>query len=198
MASGLATTVHFTYPVLVLIGCMVFLHRKMSPLKKFCCLLCFAGIVFMSDLSGGMSVTGFTFAFTSAVAFAFYVIYLDGSGLQAVHPAKLAAWMSLIGAVELIPFTLLTGNMVTGLSGKGIGMLVLLGICSGCMASTFFQIGTKMAGPATASMLSTFEPITSIIVGILVYREVVTPRSAAGVICILAAVLLVAKEELKE
>ncbi len=101
MASGLATTVHFTYPVLVLLGCMIFLHRPMSNVKKFCCVLCFAGIAFMSDLSGGMSVTGFALSFISAIAFAGYIIYLDGSGLQEMHPAKLAAWLSLIGAVEL-------------------------------------------------------------------------------------------------
>ena len=196
MASGLATTVHFTYPVLVLLGCMIFLKRKMSSLKKFCCVLCFAGIAFMSDLSGGMSVTGFLLAFSSAIAFAGYIIYLDGSGLQEMHPAKLATWLSLIGAVELFPLVWATGNMPAAISAKGWGFLVLLGICSGCMASTFFQIGTKLAGPATASMLSTFEPITSIIVGLLVYHEVITLRTGIGVICILTAVLLVAKEEL--
>ena len=198
MASGLATTVHFTYPVLVLIGCMIFLKRPMSRVKKFCCVLCFAGIAFMSDLSGGMSVTGFLLAFASAVVFAGYVIYLDGSGLQEMHPAKLAAWLSFIGAVELFPLVLFTGNMVWNLSPRGCFFLVLLGIFSGCMASTFFQIGTKMAGPATASMLSTFEPITSIIVGLLVYHEVLSLRTGIGAVCILTAVLLVAKDELKE
>ena len=198
MASGLATTVHFTYPVLVLLGCMVFLLRPMSAVKKFCCVLCFAGIAFMSDLSGGMSVTGFALSFISAIAFAGYIIYLDGSGLQEMHPAKLAAWLSLIGAVELFPLVLATGNMCWNLSPKGLMFLVLLGIASGCMASTFFQIGTKLAGPATASMLSTFEPITSIIVGLLVYHEVISLRSGIGAICILIAVLLVAWDELKE
>lgn len=46
-------------------------------------------------------------------------------------------------------------------------------------------------------MLSTFEPLTSIIVGAVVYREAITVKAVAGIFCILAAVLMVAGTELK-
>lgn len=41
-------------------------------------------------------------------------------------------------------------------------------------------------------MLSTFEPLTSVVVGIIVYHETLTMRTAAGIVCILLAVYLLA------
>ena len=43
-----------------------------------------------------------------------------------------------------------------------------------------------------ASLLSTFEPLTGVVIGILVFHEALTVRIAAGIVLILlAAVLLV-------
>jgi len=59
-----------------------------------------------------------------------------------------------------------------------------------------FQKGTLLIGPQRAAMLSTFEPITSLVIGILVFNEQLSLRSAAGVTRILAAVLLIALSDL--
>ena len=49
-------------------------------------------------------------------------------------------------------------------------------------------------------MLSTFEPLTSVVIGVLVYHEVLTVRLGLGIVCILLAVCLLAaaKEEKTE
>lgn len=49
-----------------------------------------------------------------------------------------------------------------------------------------------MIGPQMVSMVSTFEPLTSVLVGALVFREAMSYRSMVGVVCILAAVVLLA------
>lgn len=197
MDSGLATTVHFTYPVLVLLGCMIFLRRRMSRVKRLSCALCFAGIVLLGNSGASFRPLGFFIAFLSAVAFAFYIIYLDGSGLQVMHPVKMAFWLSLIGAAEMLPVVVLTRSGFWYLPAKGIALTALFGLVSGCLASTLFQIGTKYIGASSASMLSTFEPITSIIIGVMVYHEKVGVRSLLGIACILTAVLAVAWIELQ-
>ena len=59
-----------------------------------------------------------------------------------------------------------------------------------------FQKGTLLIGPQRAAILSTFEPITNLVIGILVFDEQLSLRSAAGVTRILAAVLLIALSDL--
>lgn len=194
--SGLATTIHFTYPTLVLIGCKIFLKRKMDWAKKIGCILCLAGILFLGRSNAKISGEGFLLAFISAIAFASYIVYLDGSGLEEMHPVKMASWLSFIGAVEMLPILFLMHKVDWAVTPSKVGLVVLFGIISGCMASTFFQIGTKLIGAASASMLSTFEPITSIIVGAIVYHEKLTVFSVGGIICILSAVIIVARTEL--
>ena len=76
----------------------------------------------------------------------------------------------------------------TPLSWRAIGLFC----CVATAASLLFQVGNKYIGAQSASMLSTFEPLTSVVVGILVYHEVLTVRLGIGILCILLAVLLLA------
>ncbi|MFR2897920.1 EamA family transporter [Hungatella sp.] len=62
---------------------------------------------------------------------------------------------------------------------------------AGAVASTAFQLGTKYIGAQNASMLSTFEPLTSVAVGILVYHELMTGRTVMGILAILISVIIV-------
>ena len=46
-------------------------------------------------------------------------------------------------------------------------------------------------------MLSTFEPLTSVLIGILVYHEVMTGRTAVGIAAILLSVIIVSSPDRK-
>ena len=56
-----------------------------------------------------------------------------------------------------------------------------------------FQIGVKYTGPESAAILSTFEPITSLVIGILLYNENFSAKAIAGCVLILSASVIVAK-----
>jgi drug/metabolite transporter (DMT)-like permease len=56
---------------------------------------------------------------------------------------------------------------------------------------SFFQIGVALIGPQKTSILSTFEPVTSIIIGALLFNELISGRTIAGFIAILASVVII-------
>jgi drug/metabolite transporter (DMT)-like permease len=58
-----------------------------------------------------------------------------------------------------------------------------------------FQKGVKLIGSQSTSVLSTFEPITSILIGILIFNESFNFRTILGFIFILIAALLIALYE---
>ena len=59
-----------------------------------------------------------------------------------------------------------------------------------------FQVGTFRCGAQRAAILSTFEPITSIFVGILFLDESLTPRILLGsALTLLAGVLITMSKE---
>mgnify|MGYP002546245011 CR=1 FL=1 len=90
--------------------------------------------------------------------------------------------------------TLAMGEFVWPSTAFTRGALALY-CCVSTAASLLFQLGNRFIGAQSASMLSTFEPLTSVVIGILVYHEVLTVRLGIGIFCILLAVFLLAKAD---
>lgn len=191
LASGLATTLHFVYPVLVVIACIVFRYERASRRKLLCCALCFAGIVCFYTPGGDVSAYGVFLALASGVAWAYYIVHLNSSGLVRMEPLKLAFWLCALSTVLVGAITVVSGQLVlpsTAFSAGALGVYC----CISTAASLLFQVGNRYIGAQSASMLSTFEPLTSVVIGVLVYHEVLTARLVGGIVCILLAVILLA------
>lgn len=191
--SGMSTTIHFMYPVFTILGCMIFFKEKVSPLKLLCVALCFGGILlFYSGESGG-SVLGMALSFLSGVTYAFYTIYLEKSGLQKMENLKLIFYMNTVAAAMILVMALLTAQFTLRLTPLAWGTAVFFATATSLVGVLGYQIGVKYIGPQNAAILSTFEPITSVIVGVLVYREAFSARTLLGCLCVLSAVVIVAK-----
>jgi len=138
---------------------------------------------------------GFLLAFVSGIVYTLYILLLDHCGLVDMHPYKLSFWLSGIGTVEIFLIALETGKFTLGIAAAGWGLTVIFALSAGVIASTAFQLGTKYVGAQNASMLSTFEPLTSVIVGVIVYHEVMTGRTLTGIAAILLSVIVVSCPE---
>ena len=91
-----------------------------------------------------------------------------------------------------------TDNLVLpqSLAGWGWCLLFALGVTAG--AVVLFQQGTFCIGPERASILSTFEPITSVVVGVVFMEEVIGLRDYVGIALVLAASVLIALFDMKK
>lgn len=191
--SGMSTTIHFMYPVFTILGCMIFFKEKASPLKLLCVALCFGGILLFYNGESGGSVLGMALSFLSGVTYAFYTIYLEKSGLQKMENLKLIFYMNTVAAAMILVMALLTAQFTLRLTPLAWGTAVFFATATSLIGVLGYQIGVKCIGPQNAAILSTFEPITSVIVGVLVYREAFSARTLLGCLCVLSAVVIVAK-----
>ena len=191
--SGMSTTIHFMYPVFTILGCMIFFKEKVSPLKLLCVVLCFGGILLFYNGESGGSVLGMALSFLSGVTYAFYTIYLEKSGLQKMENLKLIFYMNTVAAAMILVMALLTAQFTLRLTPLAWGTAAFFATATSLIGVLGYQIGVKCIGPQNAAILSTFEPITSVIVGVLVYREAFSARTLLGCLCVLSAVVIVAK-----
>ena len=191
--SGMSTTIHFMYPVFTILGCMIFFKEKVSPLKLLCVALCFGGILLFYNGESGGSVLGMALSFLSGVTYAFYTIYLEKSGLQKMENLKLIFYMNTVAAAMILVMALLTAQFTLRLTPLAWGTAVFFATATSLIGVLGYQIGVKCIGPQNAAILSTFEPITSVIVGVLVYREAFSARTLLGCLCVLSAVVIVTK-----
>lgn len=196
--SGMSTTLHFMYPVFTILGCVIFLREKVSPIKILCVILCFAGILFFynnGDGGSGSNIMGMGLALLSGMTYAFYTIYLDKSGLQEMSSLKLIFYMNMVAAVMIFITASAAGELSLELTPLAWGTAVFFAAATSFIGALGYQIGVRYIGPQNAAILSTFEPITSLIVGVAVYNESFGLRTLLGCVCILSSVVIVAKME---
>lgn len=191
--TGMATTLHFIYPVLTILGCVVFFKTKVDPLKIVSVALCMGGIILFYNGEGDVNLLGMVLALMSGCTYAFYVIYLDKGGLRQVETVKLIFYMNCVAAVMIFVMSVAMGEFTTDLTPMAWVVAFVFASLTSLIGVFGFQIGVKYIGPESASILSTFEPITSIFVGILVYNEAFDVKTCIGCLCILISTVIVAK-----
>jgi drug/metabolite transporter (DMT)-like permease len=86
-------------------------------------------------------------------------------------------------------------NLPRTLAGWGSVLAIALG--STVIAVNTFFAGLKQVGPTNASVLSTFEPVTTVILASLFFGEEIGLMRVVGGLLILLAVILLAKSELR-
>ena len=198
--TGMTTTIHFLYPTFTVAGLMIFYREKIKASKIFCVVLCLIGIImFYNGGEGQASLLGILLALCSSMTYAFYTIFLGKSeALRDIEPMKRLFYMHIIGTVMMFVIGLISGNLDFHLTPLSWGVMALTANLSAFVGALLYQIGVKHIGSESAAMLSTFEPITSVVVGILVYSEPMTARIFIGCAAIIVSTLIIAKTESKE
>lgn len=192
VSSGLATTLHFTYPVSVMVLGTLFFRTKLRGRQLVCLAICAAGIICFYQPGQNESLEGMAIAVLSGVTFALYILLLGKSGLSHLPMLTISFWISLLCTAEIGVFSAVSGKLIVAMPWQAWAAVALLGVFVAALAQVLFQTGVFLCGEVKASLLSTFEPLTGVVIGILVFREALTVRIAAGIVLILlAAVLLV-------
>ena len=192
ISSGLSSTLHFIYPMVVLAICSLFYREKITRMQALCCGLCMAGILLLYTRVNTIHVLGVMAALLSGVTYGFYIAYLSKSGLQEIlRPLQLTFWLQAISSGMLFILNLCAGTIACSMNASawGLSLLFAAGVT---LATWLFMLGSRQCGPQAAAMLSTFEPVTSVVIGAAFLHETLTPRALFGTVCILISVLLIA------
>ncbi len=185
--SGMATTIHFIYPVFVLLGAFIFYRQAISRVQIICVILCTLGVMLFYTPGDSGSLLGTLLAFLSGIAYAFYTVYLDRSGLIAIPKYVLLFYSILLCSIMTFFYALLQG--LTYQFPVGIWLLIIVfSVLVSVCGIQCFQLAVKYIGAPQTSILNTFEPITSIILGILCFHESLSVQTAIGMVLVLSAV----------
>ena len=188
---GMATTLHFVYPIVVSLGCVVFFGDRLTPATLFALASCFAGVILSAGKIGGGGLTGMILALLSGVTFAGYMIYADKTALKEMHFLKLSFWLCVMLALFSGAFGFFSGTLTFALTPKAWCYSFIVSFFTSMGAVTLLQLGIKLTGATTASILSTFEPITSVVLGIVVLGEEISLPKTIGCLCIIAGVVVI-------
>lgn len=187
ISSGTATTFHFIYPAAVVLGGIAFFKEKVRIPALLCVVLCTVGACLFYTPEQHIDPFGSALALLSGVVYAAYILLLSRSGLQKMSGFKLSMYMSLVCSAVMLIVCLALGALTFPGSLKGWVACTAFSLVLCIGAVYLFQQGAFLIGSQRAAILSTFEPITSLIVGVAVFKEALTVRSVFGAVLIIAA-----------
>jgi drug/metabolite transporter (DMT)-like permease len=198
LPSGTATVFHFVYPSLVVIFGFFFLKQKVGKGTLVSILLCFLGILFFYDPSGGFHPLGAALALGSGVTFALNVLLLSRFRKFKDSGFLFTFYIVLWSALVTFVICLCTGSLAFPVSLKGwiLALVFSLSVTTG--AVVLFQQGVFLIGGEKTAIVSTLEPITGVVVGILVFQESCHWKVLLGSVLVIAASLLIAVMDMKK
>lgn len=198
IASGTATVFHFIYPAAVVLGGMLFLRERVSWKRLLCVLLCTLGICLFYNPGEPIDLTGAGLALLSGVTYAAYILLLTVFQNKSLSGFRFTFYVAIVCAVVMGLVCLCSGELRFPVSIKGwlLCAVFSLAVCVG--AVVLFQQGTLLAGAQRASILSTVEPITSILVGVVAFAEPVNLRTVLGSCMVVLASILIAVFDMRE
>ena len=192
LPAGMSTSLHFVYPSVVMIACVALFREKINLPKLAALLLSVVAIALMTDLSAHGQLIGVILAVGSGCSYAFYILYLERTQLRDIPVWTFAFWSSLGCLVAAGGLGLSTNTLdVSGATVKGISLLMLMVPLQSVLAVRLFQLGVRYSGSTAASLLSTMEPVTSTILGMLILHEAMDAKKLIGCVAIVLSVVLV-------
>lgn len=196
MASpGLVALLLYIYPALVTMLSVIFLKEHLTTMKIVALFLALSGTALTIQVTSGGSFAGILLGIAAAVDYAIYIVLgsrivkRSGSvGSTAVIIASTAGVYAIIAPMHGLSFPV---------SVQGWVAILAIALISTVLAFMTFFAGLTRIGPTTASTLSTFEPIVAVALATIVLGETITPVQALGGVFILAAVVILSRNELR-
>lgn len=196
--SGVACTLFFIYPVVVAITMVVFFKEKITLIVAGSIVLTLIGIIFL--YYDGSSITlntlGVMLVILSASAYGIYMVIVNKSGVS-LSPIKLTFYVMLFGVIATVIHSFFSVDyhlqrLTTTTQWQWALMLAVVPTIISLVLMTF---AINCIGPTPTAIMGAFEPITAVIIGVVIFDEQFTLQIMLGILLIIVAVLLVTVEK---
>ncbi len=192
-SAGLVALLLYLYPMFVFILSVVFLHEKLTWIKVFAIFLALIGTAFIVDPKGGQP-PGIFFSVAAALIYSGYIIV--GTNVM----KKVSAFQS---SVVIFASAGLVYGILMSINGPhfpttSIGWLHIAGIVlvATVIPVVTFLAGLERIGPTNSAMLSTLEPVVTVLLAAWLFGEKLAWIVLVGGGLILVAVILLTRGEL--
>ena len=190
---GLATTLHFIYPLVTVLANVFIYHERVRLSMLGAVVLVTVGIFMFADISSRSDVAGIILALFSGIFYSFYVLYIDRSGLDSMDYIKLTFYTMLIMSIATLAFGLIVHGISFDMNLRAWSVAGVISVLITLFALPLFQVGVRREGASMAGILSAAEPVVSIISGAVFLGEHIGIGQIIGAVVILAGLFLVRK-----
>jgi drug/metabolite transporter (DMT)-like permease len=190
LPASLVVLIAYIYPSLVVVAGWLFLHRAVSAWYGVALAASFLGVAL---LVGGAH---FQLAWALVFAIAWPPIYtgyiLIGERVMSAAPALAASAVIMSGAAfAFCVLAVLNQQLALPRNAGGWAVGVGIALLPTMLAISLFMAGLPRVGAARAALLSTWEPVVTVLLAVLVLGDRLSLVQVAGGVLVLLAVIVV-------
>ena len=180
---SVATLSYYFAPVLVTAACPVFFRETITGRQVLCFGMSTAGVALILATGGlaGTGTDGIGVLYGLGAAVLYASVVLLNKAIRQVAGIQRTFFQFLAALVVLLPYVLGTGGIsFRGMTGAGWLSLLVVGVVhTGAAYCLYFSALGKLPGQE-AALLSYLDPLTAVLLSLLVLGEGITPLQAVG------------------
>jgi drug/metabolite transporter (DMT)-like permease len=194
-SAGLVALLLYLYPMFVLILSVILLHEKITAVKIVAIVLALVGTALTVDPAGGQ-IHGIALAIAAALIYSVYIIV--GTNVMKHVSAMQSSFVIFASAAVVYGiFTVWNGPHFPVTSSGWLGIAGIVLVATMIPVATFLA-GLERIGPTNAAMLSTLEPVVTVLLAGLLFGERLQPITLLGGALILIAVILLTRHAIQQ
>lgn len=195
MDAGVASTLLFSYPIMVAIFMAIFFKEKLQKKTVVSIFLAISGVTLLMRTSDGsvLSPAGIALVFFSSLAYAIYII-IAARMPKPIGALKMNMYIFAVCALCLLVYSLCApGHSIHPVENlREFAWLFQLAFVPSLLSLIFMQKALRTIGSTPTAILGALEPVTAVCIGVGVFHETLSARLVAGIILILYSVTLLA------
>lgn len=190
LSAGIASTLLFFYPVMVAVIMALCYGERLTRRSWLCLAVAFLGVFTLSASDTGevISLRGLTLCMLSSLSYAAYLIYIRRGPLRTAAPTAVTFYVMLSSLVFLLIAAGVNGGVVMPHSQAAWINAAGLGLFPTIISLYFTSEAIARIGSTGTAIFGALEPLTAVVLGILILGETLTLRPAVGMFLIFASV----------
>jgi drug/metabolite transporter (DMT)-like permease len=191
ISAGLTALLLYLYPALVVVLSAVLLRHRPSRVAVGCVVVATAGTALTIGPVAGGQAAGVLLGLGAAASYALYIV-LSSQAISGVGPFATSA--VVMGSCGLVydAFAVATGAELPH-SASAWAALSGVTVLGTVVAVAAFFAALPLLGPSDTAVLSTLEPVVSVVVAAVALGERLTALQAVGGALVIAAVVVLAR-----
>lgn len=179
----------YIFPAIVTIISVVFLREKMTFAKFIAICLALSGCALIVGFSGTGNIKGISLALTAAIIYSVYII-VGSRTIQSGFVVQSSA-VIMFSAALVFCFSMIHDGFEPPRDLNGLLAIVAIALVSTVVAMWSFFAGLDRIGPTNSSLVSTLEPVVTVLCSVFFLGESLSAANIIGGCLILGALAVV-------
>ena len=192
ISASIGSIVFFTHPIIVAVLAILIFKEKISIKLGAGLLLALLGIILVSGVfnsSFALAPIGLILAMLGSFCFACFAL-LGQSNVAQASPFVLTATFALTGALIVPVIFFRSFNFITSLTWEQVLICLAMALFNTVLSISLYLKGMQKIGASRAALISSLEPVLTVIMAMFLLQELLSPLEAAGAVLVLISLYL--------